>query len=238
MSSGMPACESCGTDKPDNRPCARCGHPLLAGEASRLMGDAADLLAVGQMELAIRKIQQAAKLAEDSWVPRLKLGQIYEEKASRGEPALQRLAEREFSEAMRLGPGEREVHATRIERIARRGGLALLRAEYAEKIGTLAVAGECLKMIDALEQAAKLTGPVIKLPPPAENYRAKMFLVSGLLTFVCTFGMLIKMVVKYRNDFDYVFIGGGDFWATMVFLTATMVLGLEFLRASGKLKKK
>ena len=105
-------------------------------------------------------------------------------------------------------------------------------------MGTLAIAAECLKMIEAMEQVAKITVPEKVLPPPAENYNAKMLLVSGLLTGLCTFGMLVKMIVKNQSDFDYVFIGGGDFWASLVFLTATMVLGLEFLRASGKLKKK
>ena len=118
----MPVCESCGTDKSDERLCTRCGHPLLAGDASRLMAEAADLAMVGQSDLALRKIQQAAKLAENSWIPRLKLGELYEARAAMGESALQRLADREFAEAMRLGPMEREVHASRIERIARRGG--------------------------------------------------------------------------------------------------------------------
>lgn len=235
----MPACESCGTDRAADRVCSRCGHPVLSGEASRLAGEAADLTAIGQRDLAIRKIQQAIKLDESAWFPRLKLAFLYGEKAALGEAALERLAEREFREAMRLGPLERDVHAARIERAARRGGLAILRAEYSEKKGEIPVFGEFLGMIEAMESAAKLGGQTEeKVPPPAENYRAKMFLVAGLLTAVCTFGMVIKMIVKNQSDFDYVFVGGGDFWASLVFLTATMVLGLEFLRASGKLKKK
>jgi len=234
----MPACESCGMEKTAGRPCPRCGHPLLAGDASRLMVEAADLAAVGQGELALRKIQQAVKLAGDSWLPRLKLGQLYESRAALGETALQRLADREFAEAMRLGPLELEVHAARIERMAGRGGLPLLRAEYTEKTGTLPVAADCLKIIDALEQASKITAAGEVIPPPSENYKAKMLLVSGLLTGVCTFGMIVKLLVKNQSDFTYVFVGGADFWATLVLLTATMVLGLEFLRASGKLKKK
>lgn len=234
----MPACEICGVETGEGRPCARCGHPLVSAEASRLMAEAADLSSVGQPELALRKIQQAAKLDGNSWVPRLKLAMIYESRASSGEPALQTLAERELSEAMRLGPMEREVHAARIERAARRGGLQLLRGEYTEKLDTLPVAGECLRMIEAMEQAAKAAGEGEKLPPPAQNYRAKMFLVSGLMSAICTFGMVLKVVVKYQNYNDYVFVGGGDFWATLLWLTATMVLGLEYLRASGKLKKK
>jgi len=202
------------------------------------MAEAADLSDVGQADLALRKIQQAAKLAEGSWVPRLKLGQIFESKALAGDQALQRLADREFSEAMRLGPMERDVHAARIERAVRRGGLAILRAEYTDKRETLPIAGECLRMIESLEQAAKLSGTEEQLPPPPENYRAKMFLICGVLTAVGTFTMLIKMIMMNRADLDYIFVGGLDFWAAMVFLTATLVLGLEFLRASGKLKKK
>ena len=234
----MPVCESCGADKENNRICPRCGHPLLSGDASRIIAEAADLSLVGQSDLAFRKIQQAAKLAEDSWVPRLKLAMLYEAKAAEGQPALQRLADREYSEAMRLGPMEREVHAARIERAFRRGGLAILRNEYAEKQASHPLYAECLGMIEAMEIAAKVSVPDEPIPPPSENYRAKMFLVAGILTAVCTFGMLIKMLVKNQEDFDYVFVGGADFWATLFWLTATMVLGLEFLRASGKLKKK
>jgi hypothetical protein len=234
----MAACESCGKEKPENRNCNRCGFPALTGDASRLMAEAADLAEVGQADQALHKIQQAAKLSGDSWIPRLKLGQIFEAKAMAGNPGLQRLADREFSEAMRLGPLERDVHAARIERVARRGGLALLRAEYTEKLQTLPVAAECLRMIDALEQAARVAGAEEPIPPPAENYRAKMFLVSCVLAALGTFTMLIKMIMMNRAEFDYVFVGGLDFWVALVFLTSSMVLGLEFLRASGKLKKK
>jgi len=214
-----------------------CGHPVVGAEASKLLIEAADMAIVGQHEISLRKIQQAVKLEEKSWLLRLKLGILYDAKASSGEVALQRLADREFSEAMRLGPLEREVHAARIERIARRGGLELLRAEYTEKQVEQPIFAECLRMVDAMEKASKLTMPQESIPPPAENYRAKMFLVASLLTGVGTFGMMVKMIVKSQNDADYVFVGRGDFWASLVCLTGTMILGLEFLRASGKLKK-
>ena len=233
----MPVCESCGNALLGEGACSRCGNPVLTGEAARLVGESSDLLAVGQVELSLRKAQQAVKSAPDSWIPRLRLAELYWKKAESGEAALERLGDREMAEAMRLGPAEKAVHTAHIARISRSGDFEALRTEYKARLEGLPVAEECLKMIDAMETSAKLLDEGEKIGSAGAGYRAKMFAGSAIITMVAGGAILVKMALKGLNDPEYRMIGGKDFIMAAVFVTATLALGLEFLRASGKLKK-
>jgi len=232
----MEACESCGAALSAAGPCARCGHPAVSAAAAKALAEASDLVAVGQYDIALRRTQAAVKEAPESWLPRLRLAQLYGRKAVDGEPALQRLADREMGEAMRLGPLEKEVHFVRIASLAKGGGFTALRADYEGRKGVLPAAEECLKMIDALESAAAFArgqaNPVDNL-----NIRARMFLMTSVITGVGTLGILVEIMWQIRNRPEYEMMASVDFYLCSGLLTATGILALEFLRAKGIIKK-
>lgn len=232
----MAECESCHAPLAGARSCARCGHPLVQGEAASLLGEAADLVAVGQPDLALRKTQQAAKLSPEAWLPRLRLAVMFDRKVARGETSLRPLADREMSEALRIAPEEMEIHSVIIAQRIRSGGFAAVRAEYEARRGKLAVADECLKIIDALESAGGAARKVLETEG-ASPYKERMFLIAALLTGAGVIGLVVGMAIKFMQKGPYSLLASVDFYLSLVLFAATGILAMEFLRAKGILKK-
>lgn len=217
-------CEICGADRGEGGPCARCGHPVIAAEAARALAEAADLLRDGGVDQAIRRVQQAVKAAPEAWLPHLKLAVLYERKAGGGEAPLLRLADREYTEAVKLGPLEREPHVARLGLAARLGRLPFLKAEYERRKDELPFAPDCLRMIGALELArtAPATGD-LRFP----NTPPRMLLLGGGIGLMLGLALLSVVTWGSVNDETSSLLGQPGLWVSIVLLTGSAVLLLE-----------
>jgi len=217
-------CEVCGADRGEGGACVRCGHPALAAEASRALAEAADLLREGSVDQAIRRVQQAVKAAPEAWLPHLKLAALYERKADAGESTLLRLADREFTEAVKLGPLEREPHVARLGLAARLGRLPFLKAEYERRRDDLPFAADCLRMIAALELAkpAPATGD-LRFP----NTPPRILLLGGGIGLMLGLALLSVVTWGSVNDQSSSLLAQPGLYLSIVLLTGAAVLLLE-----------
>jgi len=223
-------CPLCGAEKPEDAPCPRCGHPGLPEEAAKALAEAHGLAAAGAIDQSIRAIQRAVKASPESALPHLKLAQAYERKVQGGETALGRLAEREFREALRIAPADREVHISRLGFWARTGRLGFLRAEYRGKGKDLPFAGECLRILDALEQSGTVAGS-LDAASGAAALRARYFVATAFGLGAIGLVELSVVVHGALTDDQYVMMGHMDFYVSVGCLTATAILVLEAWRA-------
>lgn len=235
------ACEICGADSPAPasppqgggavRPCPRCTYPAVSAEVARTLWEAGQLVSSGLADQAIRKLQQALRLAPESYIPRLRLAEAFERKAQGGMMGLLRLADREFNEALRLAPHARAVHVARLSLAAKLGRLDALKAEYQLRKDELPFAEECLRMISALEQTTGLQGAALS-PAYAQAARNKAkycFLGAAGAGVV---GLVQLGTVCYRSvQGEYIQMVSMDFILCVGFLTAAGALGLEGYRA-------
>jgi len=229
------ACEICGSEGTDPGPCPRCGYPGVSQEGARALKEAADLAAAGALDKAIRKLQQAVRSAPESYLPRLRLAQVYERMSYDGAPALLRLAEKEIGEAMRLGPAERDVHVLRLSLAAKLGRLPSLKEEYRFRSSGLPFSGECLRMIDALE---RIGSPVVRAPV-LDDARAKArYFFLGAAGAGVTGLMLLALVVYRSMGQERVQVASVDFVLCAVLFTTCVILVLEGFRAREALKGK
>jgi len=211
--------------------CPRCGYPAVKEEAARMLAEAAALAAKAPVDAVIRRIQQAVKADPDSWLPRLRLASAYQRKAEEGQPALLRLAQKEVTEALRLAPGEREVHAARIGIAAKTGALALVRAEYESRKDD-PPAQEALRMIAAVEKSA--SAPQEVPSGLAKTVRFRLMLAGSVVSGLLGIGETVMMVMSTGNpgnSGDSTVMGSSDFPFAVIFVTAAVVMGLEAKRS-------
>jgi hypothetical protein len=235
-------CEVCGRAAAGDA-CEICGHPEVPAEAARLLWEASRLAAgedgpppADRSRLVISRVQQAVRLAPDAWLPRLRLAAAFERKAGEDEPALARLAEREYGEALKLAPERREVHVARLAFAARRDGLPALRAEYEARRGSLACAEECLRMIQALEEALALAPRAGRRGAGAREPRrgVSRWLLPGAVAAGLLGGLEVWMVARKSVEVEeetFAMTESPDFYAAVVLWTAAGALGLEWWRA-------
>jgi len=230
------ACGICGAETGQGARCTRCGFPELGEAHARLMADSMDLLGKGLADRAARSLQQILRENRESWLAHLRLAVLYERKVEAGEDAFRRLADREYGEALRLGPAERDVHVARIGYAAKTGGLAQVKEEFRDKWKEVPFADECLRMMEGLEKSASLPPPVE--PPGNRSLKMKMFIAAASLTAL---GGIMEFALVLRRSLgeeEYAMMKSMDFFWCVVFVTATAILVMEALRAKGVLKKK
>lgn len=210
-------------------PCPQCGHPQVPEPAAKALAEARSLVAVGALDHSIRLIHSAIKAAPDSPLPHLRLAQAYERKVQGGETALAAAADREFREALRLAPADRDVHLARLGFWVRAGRLAALRAEYRRRREELPFAEECLKILDGLERSAAIPD-AMDVATGAASLRARyIFWVAGGLAAigVVELGVVIHAAI---NDDNYVMMADMDFFFAVAGMTAASILVLEGFR--------
>jgi len=223
-------CAVCGAEKAEDAPCSRCGHPALPEEAAKALAEAQGLLAAGALDHSIRVILRAVKAAPDSPLPHLRLAQAYERKVQGGETALGRPAEREYREALRIAPTDREVHVARLGFWARTGRLETLRAEYRGRSKDLPFAGECLRILDALAQSGAVADS-LDAASGATSLRVRYFLATAFGLGAIGLVELGVVVHGALGDDQYVMMAHMDFFICVTVLTAGGILLLEARRA-------
>ena len=227
-------CKVCGGELPahpagGSASCPRCAFPAVPEEAARALLEAEELLGAGSLDRSIRRLQHAAKLAPESHLPRLRIAAAYERKAREGEAAFLRLADRESREAVRLAPLSRDAHVARLGIAAKMGGLMGLKAHYEARVDEHPFAGECLKMIEALEEVATTRSRIDAATGGAKTKARHLFFGAAGAGFA---GLVQLALVIYRSlDDDYVLTGSLDFYICVVLLTTGGVLALEGWRA-------
>lgn len=223
------ACEICGTESGGapgaGTPCVRCGFPAVGAEPAGLLAEAAGLVRDGEVDRAIRKVQQAAKAAPEAWLPRVRLAVLYERKGLAGEEPLLRLADREYAEAIRLAPQEREPHVARLGLSARLGRLPLLRDEYKRRRDELPFAADCLRIIDALEGTVMTARPAGDLRFP--NTPPRLLLLAGGVALLLGLALLSVVTWGSVNDEGMSITAQPGLWVSIVLLTGAAVLLLE-----------
>lgn len=228
------ACEVCGleafvpTAGVATVACTQCGFPEVGEEAARALAGAADLVAAGAIDRAVRKLQQAAKASPDSYIPHLRLVAVYERKG-REEAAFLRLADRAMSEALRLGPRERDVHVARLGLAAKLGRLKAVREEYLACANDDPLAKECTQMIDAMERISS-AGSVVALATGSGKAKARYCFLGATAAGVVGLVELVLVVRQSLSDDDGS-SGVLNFFLCVVMLTAASILGLEGVRA-------
>jgi hypothetical protein len=208
--------------------CARCGYPAVKEEAARFLAEAVALSGRAPVDAVIRRIQSAVKADPDAWLPRVRLARAYERRAEDGQPALLRLALREASEALRIAPGEREVHAARIGIAAKAGGLEALKAEYGARAEE-AVMRDALRMIEAVEASA--AAPAAVQVGLARPIRFRLMLVGAVIAGLLGIGETAMMIRAGNPDESAGGPFGTDSVLSVAFVTAAVVLGLEAYRS-------
>ena len=219
-------CQVCGIEKPEEARCPQCGHPEVPEAAAKLLAEARSLVAAGELDRSIRT-------APDAALPHLRLAQGYERKLLGGEMALQALVEREFREALRLSPRDREVHIARLGFWVRTGRLPFLKAEYERRKEELPFAEECLKILDVLGRSVAIADSVDAVTGAA-TMRARYFFISAAGLGTVGLVELGVVITRILNDEQYAMMAHMDFFICAGCLTAAGILILEALRARKK----
>jgi hypothetical protein len=142
------ACKSCGNEAASEQLCMKCGQPEVDENSSRLLRQASDYLTAGEPDRAIRNIQPVIRSVPGSFLAHYLLADAYQRKAKQ-EKSLRPFALREYNEALKLLPPDREAHVALIGLAGRVRELDALEQAYPEKARDLPFAAECRKMIGA-----------------------------------------------------------------------------------------
>jgi len=224
-------CEVCGMERVAGSPvCVQCGYPLVGAESAHAMKEAADLSAIGDLDNAIRKLQQAARSSPESYIPHLKLVALLKRKAVDGGVVFKRLAEQECRKALAFAPLEKEVHFERVRMALELGdNMEALKVQYEAKERELPFAGEVVKMIDALSTLA-VTRVADTLPPAQAKLRFRLLFLGAL--FVGTSGIIQLVVVLKKASADAAFriLGSASFYQCIALLTGAAVFMAEAVR--------
>lgn len=226
------SCRICGAETAEGDPCGQCGCPRVPDATAKALAEARDLVAVGALDQSIRLIHAAIKAAPDDFLPHLRLAQAYERKIQGGEASFVVPAEREFREALRLAPADREVHVARLALGVRAGRLAALRAEYRRR-EDLPFSAECLKILDTLARTTAVA-EAVDAATGAADLRGRFLLVFAAA--LAAVGLVELGVVVHRamHSEAYVMMASMDFYISVACLTAAGVLALEAIRARNR----
>ena len=174
--------------------CLPCIIETMGEKEADLLGEAARLLAEGDVDGAIRRIQGVIREEQESFEAHLKLAEAYIRKGSGGVSAFLKLAEREFDIAWRLAPPDRKAHEALLEIAARLGRLPFLLEEYGSRLKDLPFAGDMLKMAGAMEAVAVKKGGAGAAPPWLKLLKSPVVWVVIVLAGVAV--SLVPRVIK------------------------------------------
>jgi photosystem II stability/assembly factor-like uncharacterized protein len=127
---------------------------------ARELAEARIILAKGGVEQALRIAQKAAKEFPASLAPRLVLAEAYHRQSLKGGAGLKPLADREFNEAIKLLPdNDKPANLAILATASVVGRTAILVERYKARAGD-PLAGEMLKVADAIEGSRGVKTPL------------------------------------------------------------------------------
>lgn len=180
-------CKACGNETASERLCLKCGHPEVNEEQARLLRQAFDYLVSGELDRAIKNIQPVIRSSPGSFLAHCLLADAYRRKAGKEKP-LRALASREYNEALKLLPPDRDAHVYFIGLAGSQGELESLDLAYPEISRDLPFAAECRRMINA----ASYAGSPSEVPP----FRITNYISAKALT-ITTAGAFIVGIAAY-----------------------------------------
>lgn len=216
-------CPVCGGAAEAGVRCPQCGAPDVPEDAARALAEARVLAASGDLDRSIRVIHAAVKAAPGAALPHLRLAEAYERKMRGGETALTSLADREFREALRLAPADRDVHISRLGFWTRAGRLNALRLEYTRRREELPFADECLRILDTLERSGAVAG-ALDAASGATALRARYLFISAAGLGVIGLVEVSVVVYSAMRDDEYVMMSDMNFFVAVAGLTTAAIL--------------